>query len=555
MKMAKVLLIMAAAFIVILCMNMNGDKTMADLILIDGKIFTLEKGHLWAEACAIRDGKILAVGSTSSINQYQNKGTKVIDLKERLVLPGFNDAHVHFADGGFYLLGINLRDAKDESDFTNIIQEYVKNLKKGEWILGGNWDHEAWPSKEFPVKELIDDVSRNNPVFVQRLDGHVALANRVALKLAGITKDTPDPQGGEIEKDPGTGEPTGLLKDTAQNLVDKVIPPPSKERLIEAISTAMNHANRFGVTSIQDNSSQEDFEAYQELLREGELTIRVNVWRPIDRYKDFNEIGILPPFGNDMLNLGTMKVFVDGSMGAGTALFFEPYSDDPTTSGLPIYPEEELYAMIKSADRAGPQIAAHAIGDKANTWILNAFEKAFEENGKRNARHRIEHAQVVLPEDIKRFKKLGIIASIQPSHCIDDMRWAEKRIGERIKNAYLFNSFVKAGVKIAFGTDWTVEPLNPMLGLYAAVTREFPEGGPSGGWFPEEKISLQKAIEYYTLGSAYAEFQEDKKGSIKKGKLADLVVLNKNLFEIPPKEILNAKVDMTILGGKIVFER
>ena len=255
MKMAKVLLIMAAAFIVILCMNMNGDKTMADLILIDGKIFTLEKGHLWAEACAIRDGKILAVGSTSSINQYQNKGTKVIDLKERLVLPGFNDAHVHFADGGFYLLGINLRDAKDESDFTNIIQEYVKNLKKGEWILGGNWDHEAWPSKEFPVKELIDDVSRNNPVFVQRLDGHVALANRVALKLAGITKDTPDPQGGEIEKDPGTGEPTGLLKDTAQNLVDKVIPPPSKERLIEAISTAMNHANRFGVTSIQDNSS------------------------------------------------------------------------------------------------------------------------------------------------------------------------------------------------------------------------------------------------------------------------------------------------------------
>lgn len=553
--MAKVLLIMAAAFIVILCMNMNGDKTMADLILIDGKIFTLEKGHLWAEACAIRDGKILAVGSTSSINQYQNKGTKVIDLKERLVLPGFNDAHVHFADGGFYLLGINLRDAKDESDFTNIIQEYVKNLKKGEWILGGNWDHEAWPSKEFPVKELIDDVSRNNPVFVQRLDGHVALANRVALKLAGITKDTPDPQGGEIEKDPGTGEPTGLLKDTAQNLVDKVIPPPSKERLIEAISTAMNHANRFGVTSIQDNSSQEDFEAYQELLREGELTIRVNVWRPIDRYKDFNEIGILPPFGNDMLNLGTMKVFVDGSMGAGTALFFEPYSDDPTTSGLPIYPEEELYAMIKSADRAGPQIAAHAIGDKANTWILNAFEKAFEENGKRNARHRIEHAQVVLPEDIKRFKKLGIIASIQPSHCIDDMRWAEKRIGERIKNAYLFNSFVKAGVKIAFGTDWTVEPLNPMLGLYAAVTREFPEGGPSGGWFPEEKISLQKAIEYYTLGSAYAEFQEDKKGSIKKGKLADLVVLNKNLFEIPPKEILNAKVDMTILGGKIVFER
>ena len=555
MKMAKVLLTMTAVFIAILCMKMNGDNTMADLILINGKIFTMENDHLWAEACAIRDGKIQAVGNTASIDRYQNEDTKVVDLRGRLVLPGFNDAHVHFSDGGFYLLGINLRDAKDEKNFTNIIQEYAKNLKKGEWILGGNWDHEAWPSKEFPTKDLIDDVSRYNPVFVQRLDGHIALANSVALKLAGITKDTPDPQGGEIEKNPRTGEPTGLLKDTAQDLMDKVIPPPSKERLKEAIRTAMNHAIRLGVTSIQDNSSRGDFEAYQELLQNGELTIRVNVWRPIDHYEDFDEIGIVPPFGNDMLNLGTMKVFVDGSMGAGTALFYEPYSDDPTTSGLPIYPEKELHSIIQKADRAGLQIAAHAIGDKANTWILNAFERAFEENGKRDARHRIEHAQVVLPDDVKRFKKLGIIASIQPSHCIDDMRWAEKRIGERIKNAYLFNSFIKAGVKIAFGTDWTVEPLNPMLGLYAAVTREFPEGGPDDGWFPKEKISLQKAIEFYTLGSAYAEFQEDKKGSIKKGKLADLVVLDKNLFEIPAREILNAKVDMTILGGKIVFER
>jgi len=256
-----------------------------------------------------------------------------------------------------------------------------------------------------------------------------------------------------------------------------------------------------------------------------------------------------------MLRLGTMKVFVDGSMGAGTALFYEPYSDDPSTSGIPIYPEEELYSLIKAVDKTGLQIAAHAIGDKANAWILNAFERAFEENGKRNARHRIEHAQVVLPEDIKRFGNLGIIASIQPSHCIDDMRWAEKRIGGRVKHSYLFNSFVKAGVKIAFGTDWTVEPIDPMLGIYAAVTREFPEGGPEGGWFPDEKITLEKAIEYYTLGSAYAEFQENEKGSIEEGKWADLVVLDKNLFEIPPREILSTNVDMTILGGKIVYER
>jgi predicted amidohydrolase YtcJ len=555
MRVVKVLLVVFAVFVIVFCMSINGEKDMVDMVLLNGRIFTGEKNKPWVEACAVRDGKIFALGHTDAITQCRDRDTKVVDLDGRLVLPGFNDAHVHFAQGGFYLLGINLRDAKDESEFVERIRNYAGKLKKGEWILGGNWDHEAWPSKKHPTKELIDDVSRENPVFVQRLDGHIALANSLALRLANITKDTPDPQGGEIDRERKTGESTGILKDTAQELVEKVIPPPSKDQLKKAITTAMNHANRFGVTSIQDNSSQDDFEVYQELLREGELTVRVNVWRPIDFYEDFEKIGILPNFGHDMLRLGTMKVFVDGSMGAGTALFYEPYSDDPSTSGIPIYPEEELYSLIKAVDKTGLQIAAHAIGDKANAWILNAFERAFEENGKRNARHRIEHAQVVLPEDIKRFGNLGIIASIQPSHCIDDMRWAEKRIGERVKHSYLFNSFVKAGVKIAFGTDWTVEPIDPMLGIYAAVTREFPEGGPEGGWFPDEKITLEKAIEYYTLGSAYAEFQENEKGSIEEGKWADLVVLDKNLFEIPPREILSTNVDMTILGGKIVYER
>jgi predicted amidohydrolase YtcJ len=420
--------------------------------------------------------------------------------------------------------------------------------------LNGNWDHELWPSKEYPTKDLIDDVTRKNPVFVNRLDGHMALANSLALKLAGITKDTPDPQGGEIERDAETGDPTGILKDTAMDFVYKVIPPPTKEQLKKSIKTAMEHANSLGITSIQDNSSEEDFEIYQDMMKNRELTLRVNVWRPVDTTEGFEKIGILPPFGNPHLRLGTMKIFVDGSMGAGTALFYEPYSDDPSDSGLPIYPEEELYSIIKAVDKAGLQIAAHAIGDKANEWVLNGFEKAFKDNGKRDARHRIEHAQVVLPKDIKRYAKMGIIASIQPSHCIDDMRWAEKRIGDRVKYSYLFNSFVKAGVKVAFGTDWFVEPINPMLGVYASVTREFPEGGPEGGWFPEEKISLEKAIEFYTLGSAYAEFQEDVKGSIREGKLADLVVLDKNLFEIPPREILDTKPYMTIVGGKIVYK-
>jgi len=527
----------------------------ADLILINGKIFTVEQDQPWANSCAIKDGKFIAVGEKRSMHTLKGKSTEVIDLEGRLVLPGFNDAHVHFSDGGFYLLGIDLRDAKDENEFVERIKNYADKLKKGEWILGGNWDHEAWPSKKHPTKKLIDEVTKDNPVFVQRLDGHIALANRLALNLAGITKDTSNPQGGEITKNPQTGEPTGILKDAAQSLVGAVIPSPSKEQLKQAIKIAIQHANSLGVTSIQDNSSAADLEVYQELLKDGELSLRINAWRACDFYKDFDTIGILPSFGNDMLRIGTMKVFVDGSMGAGTALFYEPYSDDPFTSGIPIYQEDQLYELIKAIDKADLQIAAHAIGDKANTWILNAFEKAFQENGKRDARHRIEHAQVVLPQDIKRYKELRIIASIQPSHCIDDMRWAEKRIGDRVKHSYLFNSFVKEDVKIAFGTDWTVEPLNPMLGLYAAVTREFPEGGPEGGWFPDEKITLEHAIEFYTLGSAYAEFQEHKKGLIKVGKLADLVVLDKNLFEIEPKKILDTKVDLTILGGKVVFNR
>jgi len=550
----KALVILTLVFLVS-CTNLNKNVNIADMILINGKIFTVEKDRLWADACAIKDGKFLAIDDTKSIQKFKGKITEVIDLEGRLVLPGFNDAHVHFSDGGFYLLGIDLRDARDEDEFVARIKDYAAKLDKGEWILGGNWDHEAWPSKQHPTRELIDEVSRDNPVFVDRLDGHIALANSLALKLAGITKDTPNPQGGEITKDPQTGDPTGILKDAAQSLVGAVIPPPSSAQLTKAIKTAINHANSLGVTSIQDNSSESDLEVYQELLKDGELTLRINAWRACDFHHDFEKIGILPAFGNDMLRIGTMKVFVDGSMGAGTALFYEPYADDPSTSGIPIYPENQLDELIKAIDEADLQIAAHAIGDKANEWILNAFQQAFQANGKRDARHRIEHAQVVLPEDIKRYKDLGIIASIQPSHCIDDMRWAEKRIGDRVKHSYLFNSFVKTGVKIAFGTDWTVEPLNPMLGLYAAVTREFPEGGPEGGWFPDEKISLEKAIEFYTLGSAYAEFQEHVKGSIKVGKLADLVVLNQNLFEISPKRILKTQVDLTILGGKVVYER
>ncbi|MCJ7523619.1 MAG: amidohydrolase [Candidatus Aminicenantes bacterium] len=528
---------------------------MADLVLYNGKIFTVDASQPWATAVAIRDGKFVAVGSDAEVKKLIGKDTEMVDLKGRLALPGFNDAHLHFASGGLYLLGIDLRPARDEKEFGSILKGYIYKLPKGEWVTGGNWDHESWPSKKHPGKELIDAFTPDNPVMVRRLDGHMALANSLALKLAGINRDTPNPQGGEIVKDTKTGEPSGILRDNACDLVAAVIPPISRVRREQAIRTAIRHAQELGVTSIQDNSSQEDLEIYQELLAKGELGVRVNAWRSCDCIADFARIGINAAFGGPFLRLGVVKIFVDGSMGAGTALFFEPYADDPTTCGLPIYKENELNALVLAADKAGLQVAAHAIGDKANAWILNAFAKARAENGERDSRHRVEHSQVVKPEDVSRFRELAVIASIQPSHCIVDMRWAEKRIAARVNNAYRFASFLKNGVHLAFGTDWAVEQLDPRLGIYAAVSREFPSGGPIGGWHSAEKFSLAQAIEMYTLGSAYAEFQEKRKGSVTPGKFADLVVMEKNLFEISQKEILTTPVAMTILAGKIIFKK
>jgi len=528
---------------------------MADMVLFNGKIFTVDAAQPWAQAVAIRDGKFVAVGKDEEVKKLIGKETQVIDLQGRLALPGFNDAHLHFANGGLYLLGIDLRPARDEKELVRIVKEYIYKVPKGEWITGGNWDHENWPSKKHPRRELIDAITPDHPVLVQRLDGHMALANSLALKLAGITRDTPDPQGGEIVKDGRTGEPTGILRDTAMDLVDKVIPPLSREKRERAIRAAMRHAQELGVTSIQDNSSAEDLAIYQELLRKGELGVRINAWRGADGWADFERIGITAAYGDPFLRLGTVKLFVDGSMGAGTALFFEPYADDPATAGLPIHTKEQLDLLVKNADRAGLQVAAHAIGDKANAWILEALAKARIENGERDARHRIEHSQVVRDDDVARFRELGVIASIQPSHCIDDMRWAEKRIGARVADSYRFASFLQGGVRLAFGTDWDVEPLDPRLGLYAAVSRELPAGGPAGGWHPAEKLTLAQAIEMYTLGSAYAEFQETVKGSVTKGKFADIIVMERDFFEIAKKEILQTPVAMTILAGKVVFKK
>jgi predicted amidohydrolase YtcJ len=528
---------------------------MADMVVFNGRIFTVDAAQPWAQAVAIRDGKFVAVGKDEEIKRLVGKDTEVIDLQGKLALPGFNDAHLHFTNGGLYLLGIDLRPARDEKEFARILKEYTYRVPKGEWVTGGNWDHENWPSKKHPRRELIDPFTPDYPVLVSRLDGHMALANSLALKLAGISRDTPDPQGGEIVKDKKTGEPTGILRDNAMDLVGKVIPPLSRDKRERAIRAAMRHAQELGVTSVQDNCSAEDLAIYQELLRQGELGVRINAWRGADGWADFRRIGITAPYGDPFLRLGTVKLFVDGSMGAGTALFFEPYADDPSTSGLPIHTRAELDALVRNAAESGLQVAAHAIGDKANDWVLDAFAKARAAGGGRDLRPRIEHSQVVRAADVARFRELGVIASIQPSHCIDDMRWAEKRIGARVGDAYRFASFLAGGVRLAFGTDWDVEPLDPRLGLYAAVSRELPGGGPVGGWHPLEKLSLEQAIEAYTLGSAYAEFQETVKGSVQAGKFADLVVMEKNLFSVAKKDILTTPVAMTLLNGKVVFKR
>ena len=526
----------------------------ADLVLRGGRVWA-GKGLPPATAIAVKEGRVAVVGSDADVQTLIGSGTRVVDLHGRLVVPGFNDAHVHFLSGGFGLLSVDLRDARDEQDFARRIAEHARTLPKGTWIQEGNWDHEAWPSRTLPTRQLIDAVTPDHPVFVQRLDGHMALANSLALRLAGVTRESRDPDGGTIVRD-RAGEPTGILKDNAEELVTRAIPEPSRAMNLRAARAALKEAARVGVTTIQDNSSIDALRTYQELRARGELTARFYVWRYISAREPLEKAGLTTGLGDDWIRLGALKILSDGSMGSGTAAFFDPYTDDPKTSGLLLYPVPELERLVREADAAGFQLAVHAIGDRANSLVLDAFEKAAAANPPRERRFRIEHAQVVRKADLARYQRLGVIASIQPSHGIDDMRWAERRIGkERARESYNIRSFTAAGIPVAFGTDWFVEPLDPRLGLYAAITRERPEGGPPGGWFPEEKISLEEALDLYTRGSAYAEFAEKEKGTLAPGMLADLVVFADDLFRVAPRQILTTPVDLTVAGGRVVFDR
>jgi predicted amidohydrolase YtcJ len=551
------LVLAAAAAVLVSC---QGAKSMADLVLKNGRVWTGEPLRPWAEAVAMRGERIVAVGTSKEVGRWVGRDTRAIDLENSLVLPGFIDSHTHFLDGGLALLSIRLREAKSRDEFVARIRRKAEELAAGEWILNGDWDQQQFDPPELPRREWIDALTSSHPVCVNRHDGHMVLVNSLALAIAGITAATSSPPGGEIVKDARTGEPTGILKDAAMELVTKHIPAPTSETMLKAAEAALRLAAENGITSTHDMAYDTGhFSVYQELLKTGKLTCRIYLYIPISEVDIYKRLTLKTPFGNDYLKIGGLKGFVDGSLGSSTALFFEAYTDNPGTSGLfhsDMYPRGILEQRVEDADTAGLQVAVHAIGDRANAVLLEIYETTIHRNGPRDRRWRVEHAQHLRPRDMERMAKLGVIASVQPYHAIDDGRWAEQKIGpDRCRTAYAFRSLLDHGVILAAGSDWTVAPLDPLAGIYAAATRRTTDGKHPDGWYPEQKISLEEAVRAYTTNGAFAEFSEATKGKITVGYLADLVVLDQNIFELPPEEIIEARVRTTIVGGRIVFRR
>lgn len=527
----------------------------ADTIYYNAAIWTGDSSQPAAGALAIKEGRILFVGE--DYQNYQGPETELVDVQGRLMLPGFIDNHTHFLDGGFYLASVELRTAQTPAEFVQRLADFAQGLPNdGRWITGGNWDHEAWGG-ELPRRDWIDRVSAGHPVFVSRLDGHMALANTQVLELAGVTRDTPDPEGGTIVKDSQTGEPTGILKDEAMSLVYAVMPDRSETELDEALQRAIQHALSLGVTQVHDVGSfggWADLATYRRAWDKGELPMRIYSFVPISSWEKLANYVAENGTGDDMLRWGALKGFVDGSLGSTTAWFYTPYDDEPETSGLLVNDTTQLRQWILAADSASLHIGVHAIGDRANDWLLDVYAEAAARNGQRDRRFRIEHAQHLTREAIARFAAQGVVPSMQPYHAIDDGRWAEKRIGpERIKTTYPFRSLLDAGAPLTFGSDWTVAPLSPLEGIYAAVTRQTLDGANPGGWTPQEKIGLEEALRCYTAANAYAGFHEDKSGILKPGYLADFVILSENIFEVAPEKIKDAKVVRTVVNGNAVY--
>jgi predicted amidohydrolase YtcJ len=517
------------------------------------------------EAMAVRGDRVIAIGSNAQVRALGDKQTRIVDLKSRFLMPGFNDAHLHLASGGLEKLNVDLVGVKSLEEMKARITERAKTTAQGQWIQGAGWDETVWPDQKLPTRQDIDAVTGDHPAVFVRVDGHIAVANSAALKAAGITKSTPAPIGGKIDHD-ASGEPTGILRESAKDELLARVPAPTPSQRRRAIELAVQDAARHGITSVQDNSEWDDFLTYEDLERDGKLTVRICEWLPFNASINTLDVHRAHHEQNDlMLHTGMLKGFLDGSLGSRTAAMLKPYSDDPNNTGLPQYKQPELDEMADQRAASRYQMGFHAIGDAATELALNAFEAAERyarehdvaglgpDPSKHEFRFRVEHAQVVTPEQIARFRKLQVIASMQPNHLLTDMNWAVDRIGpERAKTSYAWKSFLDAGVMLAFGTDYPVEPITPFRGLYAAVTRKNEQG--TKEYYPEEKISITQAITAYTSGAAFAEFAEDDKGTLAPGMLADFVVLDVDITRVAPPEILKTKVLRTVVGGNTVFE-
>jgi len=535
----------------------EGSRT---VLYLHGRIYTNDPQHPWAAGMAIRDGKIICIGAIAQVMtecSTSDGHPETIDLHEKFVMPGFNDAHMHLGSAGEGMLAVRLYGVKSIEELKQRVAGSVATHKPGEWITGEGWDHTTWAEKQFPNKWQLDDVSPKNPVFLVHVSGHVAVANSLALKLAELSNTSPNPTGGELEHN-ASGELTGMLKEgPAMELVRARVPDRTTEERRHGIVLVLADLAKNGVTSAQDNSEWEDFLTYRRLKDDGKLTVRITEWLHFtEPLKDLEnkraEGGTTDPW----LKTGALKMVTDGALGSRTAAMLEPYSDDPKTSGILIMDPDKLKSLAIERDKVGFQLNFHAIGDRANRVSLDVFQAVAKVNGRRDRRDRIEHAQVVAPDDLPRFAKLNVIASMQPSHQTTDMRWAESRVGpERIKGAYAWNTLEKSGARLAFGTDYPVEVVSPFRGLYACVTRQLPDGTPPGGWQPQEKISLQDCISAYTTGSAYAEFEEGKKGELKAGEYADFIILSKDLTKIPASDYTKTEVLRTVVGGRTVYEK
>ncbi len=529
----------------------------ADLVIRGGTVWTgLSTGRGQPGAVAIANGKILAVGDSSEIARYVGAATQVLRADGGMVLPGFADGHTHFIDGGFQLASVDLRDAATPQEFVRRLKEYAATLQPGEWITGGDWDHELWRGTPLPQRDWIDSVTPNNPVFVNRLDGHMALANSAALHAAGVTRATATPPGGEIVRD-ATGEPLGIFKDQAMDLIWKAFPEPSTEKRDSALARAMAHAASLGVTATAHMSaSWADLATYRRLQQAGRMTLRVALYLPLDQWHAVADTVARAGPGDDWVRIGGVKGYMDGSAGSRTAYFFEPFSDSARYSGLMQHTEGEMRTWIGSADSAGLQVAVHAIGDRANALLLAIYDSVARAHGTRDRRFRDEHAQHLRPQEIPLFGALRVVPSMQPYHAIDDGRWLEKRIGPvRIRTTYAFRSLIGADAPLAFGSDWTVAPLDPLLGVYAAVTRRTLDGKHPGGWVPDQKITVGEALRAYTYGNAWAMFMDQKWGALVAGRYADVVVLDRDLFGVAPESLGDVKVRYTIVGGHVVYQK